>query len=49
MEKVIQSLAAHTKNLGSGSDGKVERYQAIVPEIFPGCTGFFIGMGILLS
>ena len=43
INKVIQSLAAHTENLGSGSDGKSERYQAIVPDNPPRMRGIFHG------
>jgi len=43
INKVIQSLAAHTENLGSGSDGKSERYQAIVPDNPPRMHGIFHG------
>jgi hypothetical protein len=32
IEKVIQSLAAHPENFGSGSHSKAERYQAIEPD-----------------
>ena len=43
IKKVIQGLAAHTENLGSGSDGKSERYQAIVPDNAPRMHRIFHG------